>query len=330
MNPKAAIEILPKLMNTGRPVFLWGAPGLGKSAIVKAAAKADSRAMHDVRVVLLDPVDLRGIPQVKDGRTRWAPPEFLPTEDRSVLFLDELPQAAPLVQSACLSLLLDRTIGEYRLPDGACVIAAGNRSEDRAGAHRVLSPILNRAIHIDVEASHADWLAWAITNDVLPVVRSFVQFKPSLLSEPVPADGSRAWPTPRSWHCVSDAIKQCGVQSEIIKGIVGPTAASEFCAFNELQKYIPDIDDIVLDPDQATVPTSASVMYGLCGALVERLKTDDEMADAMMFYARRLPSEFQTMLVRDAFSVKPERMRQNKHAKQWAMQNARHLIQTTA
>lgn len=329
MNPKTAIELLPKLMNTGRPVFLWGAPGLGKSAIVKSAAKADSRAMHDVRAVLLDPVDLRGIPQIKDGRTRWAPPEFLPTEDRSVLFLDELPQAAPLVQSACLSLLLDRTIGEYRLPDGACVVAAGNRSEDRAGAHRVLSPILNRAIHLDIEASHADWLDWAINNSVLAVVRAFIQFKPGMLSQPVPNDGSRAWPTPRSWHCVSDAVKQCGVLPEVIKGIVGPVAAAEFMAFHELQKYIPDLDKIIADPNAAVVPTAASVMYGLCGALTERLKTDDEMVDAMMFYARRLPSEFQTMLVRDAFSVKPDRMRQNKHAKQWAMHNAKHLILTT-
>ena len=328
MTPNAAIQILPQLMNTGRPVFLWGAPGMGKSAIVKAAAKADSRTMHDVRAVLLDPVDLRGIPTIREGKTCWAPPEFLPSEARSVLFLDELPQAAPLVQSACLSLLLDRTIGEYRLPDDACVVAAGNRSEDRAGAHRVLSPILNRAIHLDIEASHADWLAWALSADVLPVVRSFVQFKPALLSQAVPTDGSRAWPTPRSWHCVSDAVKQCGVHAEVIKGIVGPVAAAEFVAFNELQRYIPDLEQVFKDPNAASVPTQASVMYGMCGALVERIKTDADVINEVMLYARRLPSEFQTMLVRDCFTVQPESMRQNKHAKDWARQNAKHLIAT--
>lgn len=326
MTPKEAIAILPKLMSTGRPVFLWGAPGLGKSAVVKTAAKNDSRTVHDVRAVLLDPVDLRGIPTIADGRTRWAPPEFLPSENRSVLFLDELPQAAPLVQSACLSLLLDRMIGEYRLPDDACVIAAGNRAEDRAGSHRVLSPILNRAIHIDIAASVSEWLEWSLEASVSSIVRAFIQFRPTLLSQPVPADGSRAWPTPRSWHCLSDAIAACGVNNEVCSGIVGATAAAEFGSFHACYATLPSIDRIIKNPDAVSVPSGASVLYAMCGMLTEHVKGNAADIDPVMRFAARVPSEFQMMLIRDLFAVQPAAMRANKLAREWSTVNAKHVL----
>ena len=83
----------------------------------------------DVRALLLDPVDLRGIPW-RDGadRTRWAPPAFLPPSDdpgRWLINLEELPSAVPMVQAALYQLVLDRKVGEYELPEGASLIACG-------------------------------------------------------------------------------------------------------------------------------------------------------------------------------------------------------------
>ena len=77
----------------------------------------------DVRALLLDPVDLRGIPwRDSADRTRWAPPAFLPPTDdpgRWLINLEELPSAVPMVQAALYQLVLDRKVGEYELPDGA-------------------------------------------------------------------------------------------------------------------------------------------------------------------------------------------------------------------
>ena len=94
------------------------------------------------------------------GRAEWCPPAFLPRTGDGVLFLDELAQAPPLVQAACLQLVLDRRLGEYELPAGWAVMAASNRQEDRAGTHRLISPLLNRFVHLDLEVSLDDWQAW--------------------------------------------------------------------------------------------------------------------------------------------------------------------------
>src|SRR5213078_3414651 len=99
----------------------------------------------DVRAVLLDPVDIRGLPHVNgDGRSHWAIPDFLPREEDgpTLVFLDELNRAPQLVQNACLQLALDRRVGEYRLPDSCVVVAAGNPDNHR-GVTRMSEALAN-------------------------------------------------------------------------------------------------------------------------------------------------------------------------------------------
>ena len=109
------------------PTFLWGAPGIGKSSIVKQIADEKGLDFIDLRLALMDPTDLKGIPFYdKETHTAlWAPPAFLPREGEGILFLDELNSAAPAVQSSAYQLILDRRIGEYELPDGWAIVAAG-------------------------------------------------------------------------------------------------------------------------------------------------------------------------------------------------------------
>src|SRR5476649_2655661 len=143
MKPTQVATALKTLIAIKRPGFLWGPPGVGKSEVVAQVARTVGHLI-DVRAVLLDPVDLRGLPHINGGgRAHWCPPDFLPHDPAStgVLFLDELPQAPQLVQNACLQLALDRRIGEYELPPGWCVVAAGNRETDRAHTTRLSSAL---------------------------------------------------------------------------------------------------------------------------------------------------------------------------------------------
>lgn len=308
MRPQRLAEVVGKIIETRRPAMLWGPPGVGKSATIRQAAQAAGRPLVDVRAVLLDPVDLRGLPTVQNGRAHWAPPAFLPADpgSRAVLFLDELPQAAPLVQSACLSLLIDRRIGEYELPAGVAIIAAGNRTEDKAGAHRVITPILNRCVHLDMEVSADDWQAWAASAGVHPLVRAFINFRPALLSQPVPTDGSRAWPTPRAWECVSDTLSATGPAHDVLSGIIGSAHAAEFVSFVELAQQLPAPAVLMADPANAPVPSGQpSILYALAGALVEHVRANAKDAGALATYAARLPAEFAVLVMRDACSVCP-------------------------
>jgi len=81
--------------------------------------------------VQLDPVDLRGLPRISADRAEWVPPKFLPFNGEAILFLDELTSAPQMTQAGCYQLVLDRKFGEYRLPDGWVVIAAGNPASER-------------------------------------------------------------------------------------------------------------------------------------------------------------------------------------------------------
>ena len=123
-------------LQAGLNTMICGGPGIGKSEIVQQVANDLNFGLVDFRANLFDPVDVRGVPhimQVKDSTkryTRWAVPDVFPIAERDgqngIMFIDELTTAPPATQNAFLQLLLPRKIGDYTLPTGWSVIAAGN------------------------------------------------------------------------------------------------------------------------------------------------------------------------------------------------------------
>jgi len=311
MRPSSVSRALAAIVPTRRPVFLWGPPGVGKSSIVRQAAEALGLGLCDVRAVLLDPVDLRGIPHVNgDNRAHWCPPDFLPRDGAGLLFLDELAQAPPLVQSACLQLTLDRRIGEYTLPDGWTIVAASNRQEDRAGAHKLITPLLNRfCTHLDVEVSVDDWQDWALAAGIAPDVRAFIRFRPHLLFQFDPKSGSRAFPTPRSWEGVS-ALSQVTPEDlllPVVSGAIGDGPAAEYVGFRRIYTDLPDPQRVLASPQSGTVPREPAVLYALAGALAERAKSlTGTLLNNLGTYAGRMPAEFGVLLIRDTVAVNPQ------------------------
>jgi MoxR-like ATPase len=118
--------------------------------------------LRDIRALLLDPVDLRGLPHVAEGRSKWAIPEFLPADGEGILFLNELNAAPAMVQAALYQLVLDRRLGEYMLPGDWVIIAGGNRDGDRAHTTRTPTPSRNRFVHLDSEVDSEEWSERAI------------------------------------------------------------------------------------------------------------------------------------------------------------------------
>jgi hypothetical protein len=308
MRPSDVVRSLAALVPTRRPVYLWGTPGCGKSSVVRRVAQTLGLALTDVRATLLDPVDLRGLPRLDGDTAVWCPPAFLPRAGEGLLFLDELAQAPPLVQAACLQLVLDRRVGEYRLPDGWTVVAASNRPEDRAGTHRLISPLLNRFVHLDLEVSADDWQDWAVKAGVSPEVRAFLRFRPALLCQFDPAANPRAFPTPRSWAIVADVLARTPPEllQRVVAGCVGDGPAAEFVGFLQLFRELPDLDAVLASPDAAPVPREPAVLYALVGALVERCRPAQATLANFVTYALRLPDEFALLALRDALAVRPK------------------------
>jgi hypothetical protein len=246
-------------MNRKRPVFIWGPPGIGKSEIVDSITQERSGYMIDMRLALMEPTDLRGIPvpNTNTGLMEWLPPADLPTQELAdqfecvVLFLDEMNQAPQSVQAAAYQLILNRRLGNYRLPDNVLIVAAGNRESDRGVAYRMPSPLANRFVHLEMTTDFEDWQNWALTNDIDAEVVGYVTANKMDLMNFDPRTASRAFATPRSWTFVSQMLPQEGEQisdsrlHDLIAGTVGDGIATKFMAHRAISGKLPNPTDIL-------------------------------------------------------------------------------------
>jgi MoxR-like ATPase len=295
--------------------------------VVKQLAETLNVPLQDVRALLLDPVDLRGLPFLaSDGRSKWATPEFLPQNGSGILFLDELNAAPAMVQASCYQLVLDRKLGEYTLPEGWAIIAAGNRDSDRAVTTRMPTPLRNRFVHLEFEVDVQEWSEWAIQGAIRPEVIAFLRFRPELLSA-FDRDAN-AFPSPRSWEFVSRILDSLDSQSnptiehEVIAGAVGTGAATEFSAFLRMLRELPNIDAILLNPTQESVPDNAAARYAVASALAHC--ASDTNFDRICLYLDRLPTEFRVLCVRDA-TLRAPAIRCTAGYTKWAVEN-HHVI----
>ena len=328
MKPSAIRTTLAHLIAQQRPAFLWGAPGVGKSDVVKQTAKDLGLELRDVRLALLDPIDLKGFPVVDTLKKKmsWLAADFLPTKGKGILFLDELNAAVPTVQAASYQLILDRAIGDYKLPAGWYVMGAGNRAQDRAVVNEMPSALKSRFIHLDYDVNVDDWNEWAMVNEIHTDVRAFIRFRPNLLHSHDAATNPRSFPCPRTWKFVNDIYKSNlsqDMEFEMIKGTVGEGASAEFSGFVRLIKDLPTVDEVLLDPVRARLPASPAAMYALVTALDAKVTVAN--IARVMSYVERMPTEFQVLFIRSAMR-RDTKLSGTKTYMDWGIKNSNVLV----
>lgn len=271
-----------------RPVFVWGAPGIGKSSLVRAFA--ESLGLECVTLVgtQLAAEDLIGVPELRNGRSRFAPPEMIARDEPYCLFLDELNSSGADVQKAFYSLILDRRIGDYELPAGSIVIGAGNRGSDQALARPMASALVNRLIHVHLRAHWSDWLAWATDAGIHPWVLGYLTERPDHLWA-APPKTEEAFSTPRSWHMLSDALSSypAEIGDETLRllaaGTLSPAHAGAFAGYVKIVRHRYGLAAI-LDGDAGwpTAMADRDLLYFLAEAfrawLIKELPADKQHA----------------------------------------------------
>ena len=304
LRPSELAATLALLVEARQPAMVWGPPGSAKSMIAQQVAADGGREYVDVRALLLDPVDLRGIPwRDAADRTRWAPPVFLPPTGDTGLWLinlEELPSCVPMVQAALYQLALERKVGEYELPEGASLIACGNREGDRGVVHRMPTPLASRFVHLEIRVDAEDWLVWGAANGIAPEVLFFVQLEPTLLHQFDPQSKEKAFPCPRTWEFTSNIVHRRNgldpaVERALFRGTIGEAAAVEFAAFLKVWRELPHPRAVINDPENADIPQNASALMALCGSLYRLAK--DVNFDAIVTYSTRLRREVGEFLV---------------------------------
>ena len=305
-------------------VMLWGPPGIGKSQAVREIATEIKEStgkevrVTDVRLLLFNPIDLRGIPTSNADKTLaiWLKPQIFqmdPSEDIvNILFLDEISAAPQSVQAAAYQITLDRVVGEHRLPDNCIVIAAGNRTTDKSVAYKMPKALANRLLHIEVEGGLKQWKQWAIRSGISPKVFGFLSFRQEYLMGFDSSSDDLAFPTPRAWEMVSNLLN--GISDDIdkmypmIAGVVGTGVAVEFRTWNHIYKNLPSIEDI-FDGKNPKVPTNTDAMYALISSMTayaREHKTELNRIANSIRYAQKLSPDFSAVLLKDYLYIEKD------------------------
>lgn len=304
-------------------VMLWGSPGIGKSQGVRQiAAKVQAATgkrvdITDVRLLLFNPVDLRGIPTANADRTLaiWLKPKIFQMDSSpdviNILLLDEISAAPPSVQAAAYQITLDRIIGEHKLPDNCFVIAAGNRTTDKSVAYAMPKALANRLCHLEVVCDHESWHNWAICSGIHECVIGYLNYKPEMLMQTDNKDNN-AFATPRTWEMVSNLLS---VVSEdlsdifpMVLGCIGEETANDFREWYDMFRNIPPADKIFAGTHRG-IPQIPSILYALCASMVVYAKTHHKQKeiDNAVLYASKLPFEFRNKFYIDLLRVKEAR-----------------------
>ena len=284
VSPNSAKRAIQKAFKKQRPIFLWGPPGIGKSDIVHQIAKDMDAHVIDVRLSLWEPTDIKGIPYYNAEKNTmvWAEPSELPSEafasqfPNVVLFLDEMNSAAPAVQAAAYQLILNRKVGQYKLPDNVLIVAAGNREADKGVTYRMPAPLANRFVHLEMRVDFDDWAQWATDNRVHKDVVGYIGFAKQDLMDFNPRSSSRAFATPRSWSFVSEFLYDDDATdaelSDLIAGTIGDGLAVKFMAHRKVAGQMPNPSDVLEGKVKELKIKEVSAMYSLTVSMCYELQ----------------------------------------------------------
>ena len=233
--------------NIKHSILGLGAPGVGKSQIIRQIGKKYGYKVIDIRLAQMSEVEIGGLIYPNESRTRtvWLAPDILPNEERdgkhTILLLDELTSCTKRVQVAAYQLILDRRIGQYTLPEGTFVVALGNREDDDGVYIHLAGPLADR---FEIHYIESDFESWkndfALKHGIHPYVIDYLSFKPSDLHNQDPESGNMVFATPRSWERVSDILN---IDSDVFKpvirnkiiGNIGVAAGTQFVEYCKKQ-----------------------------------------------------------------------------------------------
>jgi hypothetical protein len=279
----------------------------------------------DIRPARKNPVDLTGCPRIdlKTNTTVWTRPEFI-LDVPAVYKVEEIAAAPRLLQVALHEFVGDWRIGNYAIHPDSLIVTTGNRPEDMAHVERVSSALRNRYVAVTMKADTEAFLKWGTKAGLHPLVAGFIEFRREMVSifDGKKWDGISGYPSPRSWHQVSDlmhhGLGNSPLLLNVVAGSVGTAAAIEFDGYVKVHSRVISPEIIALDPVGTPIPDELVECWATASAIAFALNNTN--APALVTYLNRMPLEFSAFAIKSAIG-RNRTLLQVSEVKAWAIAN---------
>lgn len=335
-----SIPFVERVLKKRLVPMLHGSPAIGKSDIIRTIAEKFSLKVIDVRLSTYDPADMNGLPYFNTSGARniaeYVPFDVFPVEGDSIpegykgwlVFLDELPSAAPSVQAAAFKLILDKMVGQRKLHSHALLAAAGNMEDDGAIVNPLPTPLQSRMINFQVYTNLDCFMKYALTQNIDYRIAAFLEFKPDYVHHFKPDHDDLTFAAPRTWMFLDKLIRGEPVTDAdlpLVAGCISSGVGAEFIAFCKIFDQVPKLADILADPLKARCPESddnPSLVYAVAGSMAQHANKDN--IDKLVPYIERMLMEYQVIafrhiMARDASLIQHDAM------KDWIARNSKEL-----
>lgn len=339
VNHAEAVSLVANLGDTNTYLFT-GEPGVGKSSMLKDLAKMFPD--HEIAYIDCANLDLGDIAMPFIDRetncTRYYPNAHfkLHTGKPVIVMLDELTKASQSVQNMLLPLILEKRLGDLKLPEGSRVFATGNALSDAVGDH-IKAHARNRMAQVPFRKPNAqEWIQWAVRNNVTEEVIAFVDQYPETMESYMnpgqeknkyiynPKEQQFAFCSPRSFEMSSHVIKKRSAIGDepmlcSLIGVLGESGARDLHAFVNLGDKLPVWEGIIERPEDAPIPEDPIAICILVYKAVIRV-TNDTMPK-WVTYMKRLKKENQGVFARTLLESSNSKAAASRSFIEWATEN---------
>ena len=244
-----------------RPIFLLGAPGIGKTAVMSQIASELDIALVSYSMTHHTRQSALGLPFIEkkdyDGKT-YSVSEYTMSEiiasvydtmeesgvKEGILFLDEINCVSETLYPSMLQFLQYKVFGKHTVPEGWVIVTAGNPPEFNKAVREFDVVTLDRLKVIEVEADYPAWKKYAFDVGLHGSILNFLETNRDYFYGVETTAFGKNYVTARGWEDLSDIIylyEEDGkkvTESLVGQYIKNDTVVKEYTAYYDLyNKY---------------------------------------------------------------------------------------------
>jgi hypothetical protein len=322
LNHKEAMLAI-KVLGKWRTFVIKSEPGVGKTSMLDAVVdslNADAPDEYEGIYVDCPAKDIPDIgmyvPDVENGILKYLSSELfrLGNGKKKVIMLDEFMKSNKLLQVIWTRLMLERYVGDVKLPDGSIVFATSNNESDGVG-DTMLAHAGNRVTIIELaKPTASEWVAnFAAKRGISKVIQTWALMEPRAFrsyrdggqdDNPYifnPAKkGVMSFVSPRSLAGCDPIVKNRHILGDnvtrtALAGTIGRSAADSMAAFLSLESEVIYTKDIIADPENAPVPSKVAALCMTIVNALDDIKVQDDLSKFMTWLARAKSEEMESV-----------------------------------